>query len=233
MTASRRTGLRPLIAALGLVPALAAPASAQAGRGAAAGGPPVEIAAGGVLVGPTSFGTASADLLRPDGGTTSLFKTDNRLGPGLGLEVTLGFGLTPRLFAEASGAWIKADFETRVTSDLEGADDATLTAPGNRFVVEGAALWRLATVGGGDLFARGGAGWMRDLAGEGSLIKDGTTGSVGVAWRRWWHERPGPRTRRIGLRLDGRIAIRSAGLTLGEQKTRIAPYAFGGVVFGF
>jgi hypothetical protein len=195
---------------------------------------PVELTVTGALTGPTTFGGASADLLRPDGGTTSLFRTENRLGTGFGVELDLGVGLTRRLFAEATGSWIHAGFETRVTSDLEGADDVTLTESGTRFSVEGAGLVQVATLAGGDLFARGSAGWMRELAGEGALIEDGITGSAGVVYRRWWHQgAPGARMRGLGVRVDGRLSMRSAGLTLGERKMRVAPFIAFGIVFGF
>ena len=74
---------------------------------------------------------------------------------------------------------------------------------------------------------------MRELTGSGALIEDGFIGNAGAGVKYWWVERPTGRIRRVGLRVEGRMSIRSAALTLGESKTRFAPVVVGGIVFGF
>jgi hypothetical protein len=213
-------------------PALAqTPAAPARPRGPAR---PVDVTVGVTLAGPTSFGTSAQELIRSDGSRLTTFRTENRLAPGVGLEAHLGFQVTPRFWAEASGDWSRADLEARITSDIEGADDVTLAETASRFSVEGAARWHFLVRGKTSYFVRGSVGWMRDLVSNGALVADATVGSAGLGLRHWFREgAAGRRTRRLGVRVDGRVNIRTAGLTLGEAKVRYAPVAFGGFVFGF
>jgi hypothetical protein len=232
---SVRTVIGSTLALVLAIPALAlaqAPQTpARAPRGPAR---PIDIAAGGTFAGPTSFGSASQDLVRPDGSAFPVFRADNRLAPGFGLEAHLAFGLTPTVWVEATGSWSTADLETEISSDVEDADGVTLSDATSRFTVEGGVRWAFWTRGRTTLFARGSLGWMRELAGAGSLVEDGLVGTGGVSLRHWLRERrAGARTRRIGLRVDGRLNVRTAGLTLGEEKARYTPVVFGGIVFGF
>jgi hypothetical protein len=194
----------------------------------------IDLAFGGAFGGPTDFGSRSEELLRPDGSTLVLFRTENRQAAGPGLEAHLGFGVSPRLWIEASGAWMAGDFESRITDDIEDADDVTVSESVSRFTVEGAVRWQVWSRGRTQLFARGSVGWMRDVAGDSALVGDGTVATAGVSLRHWFRERrAGLRTRRIGWRADGRIQFRDDGLTLGDDTLRFTPMAFGGIVFGF
>lgn len=185
------------------------------------------------FVGPVSFGSADASITRPGGTPLVLFETENRLAPGLALELHLGRQLTSRLMVEGTGIWHRADFETRVSADIEGAESATLAQSGSRFGVEGALLWTVFERGDLSVFARGGAGWMRELAGGGGLVEDGAIGAIGGGMKYWLVQRPAARIVRIGFRVEGRADLRSAAITLGERKLRIAPLITGGVVFRF
>lgn len=226
-----RTTWRVLAPAATALLACVAPATAQ--TTAPAGPPRSELAVAAGLVGPVSYGSRNAEIVRPSGAPLVLFQTENRLAAGVLLELHLGRQLTDRLLVEASGAWQRADFETRVSDDFEGAEAATLTAGSSRFAVEGAVLWTLARRGPLALFARGGAGWMRELAGGGAIVEDGVIGSVGAGVKYWWRDNPGGRVPRIGLRVEGRASLRSAAITLGDRSWRVAPVVAGGVVFGF
>jgi len=195
--------------------------------------PRSEIAMTAGFVGPVSFGSADASITRPGGTPLVLFETENRLAPGFAMEVHIGRQLTSRLMVEGTGIWHRADFETRVSSDIEDAESATLTQAGSRFGVEGALLWTVLERGDMSVFARGGAGWMRELAGHGGLVEDGAIGAIGGGVKYWLVHRPGARLARIGFRVEGRVDMRSAAITLGERKLRIAPLVTGGVVFRF
>lgn len=183
--------------------------------------------------GPTSFGGADANLLRPDGTPLSVFSTSNSLGPGLGLEAHLSYGVTRKLFAEASGAWGRLQLRSKTSGDIENAEALTLTDQMSRFSVEGSGLWTLWSKARTALFVRGGAGWMRELAGENTLMEDGVIGNVGAGIKYWWKNGSPHGVSRFGLRAEGRAVIRSGGITLGAQKTRVTPAAAAGVFFGF
>jgi hypothetical protein len=219
-------------AAIGLLAVLviaAAPVAAFAQVGEARS----EIAVTGAFVGPVSFGTANAEVQQPGGTPLVLFRTRNRLAPGAAIEVHLGRHVSNRIMIEASGAWHRAAFETEVTSDIEDADDATLTKSSSRFTVEGAVVWTMVSRERVSVFARGGGGWMRELTSGGALVEDGAVASLGVGMKYWWSQNPGGRIPRIGLRVEGRASLRSTAITLGDRAWRIAPVVAGGLVFGF
>ena len=230
----RRTTATVMLTLLSML-AIADVAAAQTPpRKPATPGRPIDVAVGGLFIGPTSFGDADANETRPDGSPAPIFTTSNRIAPGFGAEVDLTFGITRRLAFEASGAWQRADFETKITADIEDADPFTSSLASSRFAVEGAALWTIHAKGRTEMFLRGSAGWMRELVGNGSLREDGILGSAGFGIKHWWRERiTGAKRRRMGWRVDGRLQIRQTGLTLGDDKIRFAPLVFGGIVFGF
>ena len=193
---------------------------------------PVELAVGGLVFGETSFGTQTAELIAPDGRPVTFFQTENALRPGFGLEAHLGVGLSRSFFIEASGAWSQADFRTRVTSDIEGVADATLKETRTEFSVEGSALWVFARQGKVHWFARGGAGWRRDLTGNDSLVEDGLIGNAGGGMKYLWN--PAARGFRIaGFRVEGRALLHTRGLTIGEDRLRVTPAAAGSLIIAF
>jgi hypothetical protein len=194
-------------------------------------GHPVELAVGGSAFGETSFGSRDAELITSSGGRLTLFRADSALRPGFGLEVHLGVGLTRSFAVEASGGWTRADFRTRVSSDVEGVPEATLKERLTRYSVEGAALWTFARGGKSSWFARGSAGWMRDLTGNDSLVEDGMTGSIGAGVKYLWNQAGGLRI--AGFRIEGRVLAHRRGITIGDDKLRLTPAVSGSLIFGF
>lgn len=223
--------IRVLVLALVVGMAAAGPARAQTAAARTAD-PVTELALTAAWIGPQSFGTSDAALTAPNGSPLVVFRTDSRLAPGAAFEVHLGRRLARRFWVEATGSWQHADYETRVFDDIEDGDDLTLAVSSSRYTVEGSALWTLAERGALTVFARGGAGWVRETAGGRSLVADGAIGNVGAGVKYWWGLRPG-RLRRIGLRVEGRVSLRSGALTLGESQVRFAPVVVGGIIFGF
>jgi hypothetical protein len=184
-------------------------------------------------IGPASFGQSQEGLLRPDGSTLPVFTADSSLRSGVGVEVNLDIGLMRRLMAEVTGGWTRSTLASRVTGDAEGADALTVTDTLTRFSLEGAAVWTLRLRGRTTWFLRGGAGWMRELAGSSALVDDGVVGRVGAGVKYWWRDRPRGRLRRVGVRFDGGVQIRSGSITLGDHGLRVAPMVSGGLIFGF
>jgi hypothetical protein len=188
---------------------------------------------GGVWIAPVSFGTATAGLERPDGSTLVVFRADNDLSLGLGVEASLGFELRRHLWAEGTGGWIFSDLRTRVSNDVESAQDQTVTESLSRFTVEGGVLWFFREKGRTSYFVRGSAGWMRELTGSSSLALDGVVGSGGVGVQHWWRDNPKGSFRRVGFSADVRLNFRSESLSPMESKARVAPAASGKLVIGF
>ena len=75
---------------------------------------------------------------------------------------------------------------------------------------------------------------MRELAETGALTEDGAIANVGGGMKYWWRDQARGACRKLGLRVEGRAAIRSVGhLRSVEQSTRVAPVLAGGLVIGF
>ena len=195
---------------------------------------PVELAVGGFVFGETSFGSLDAELITNSGGRLTLFRTESALRPGFGLEVDLGIGLTRSISIEGSGGWTRADFRTRISSDVEEVADTVLKERLTRYSVEGAALWTFARRGKSGWFARGGAGWMRDLTGNDSLVEDGILGSLGIGVKYLWNQAAQGGLRVTGVRVEGRALVHKRGLTIGDDnKLRLTPAVSGSLIFGF
>lgn len=220
---------------LGLASAVASPhaALAQTPAAAASVSRPIELAVQGSWVGPASFGSANQNYLRPDGSLYPVFQAESSLGSGFGVEANIGYPLGARFQAEFTGGWSRSSLRTEITGDVENADDVTLTETLMRFSLEGAGVWTVRTRERSSIFLRGGAGWMRELAGSGALTEDGLVANAGVGMKYWWGTSTPGRQKRIGLRVEGRLSIRSGGITLGERSVRVAPIASGGLIFRF
>jgi hypothetical protein len=217
---------RVLVAVAGM--AVASPAFAQATKS----GPTKEFTAGVAWLGPVSFGSASADELRPDGSPLSLFQVENSLGSGFGARVGFGFQLTPALWAEFVGGYGWQPLKSKTKSDFEDADLELIESSSQQFRLEGAVLWYFRPTGKTNWFVRGGGGWQKELADGNALAEDAfiINGSLGL--RRWWKQNP--RTgNATGYRATFGADFRTGGLTLGESKLRVSPTATFSIVFGF
>lgn len=219
------------------VPAIAkgqTPAAAQkpaATQKPAGPGRGKEFVLGGSWLGPVGMGSSSAELLRSNGTTLTLFETENSLGQGFGLTGGVGFELTKSMWVEVLGGYSQATLRTEVTGDFEDADIEPIRATIGRFTVEGAALFYFGASGSSAWFARGGGGWGRELDESRALAEDTFHGTGSIGWRHWWGQ-PKGRTR-SGLRASGGLEIRTGGLTLSESDVRFGPVAAFHVFFGF
>ena len=192
-----------------------------------------EFLIGGIVTGPTSVGSASADLLNGSGDpSVTLFQVDNNLAMGFGLEAGLGFQISRALWIEVTGGWTSSTLESEIRGDFEDAFDETISSAMSRFTVQGGVLRYFHDKGKSAWFFRGSAGWMRETAGGNTLTGDGIIASGGLGWRHWWRTNP-KTSSRFGLRLEGRADIRSGGISLGEKGIRFGPAGAGHLVFGF
>jgi len=219
---------RMVAAVVGAVLLAGAPAAAQP----AAGGPRMEVAAGGVFVAPRSLGTTSADLTQPDGTPYELFRVSRRERPGMGVELIVGLRLVPRLWAEASGAWIHSELETRVTDDREGAADLAIAGPLSHVVAAGGLSWHALEGSAGAFFVRGSVGWVRELAGRSGLFDDGISATVGAGVK-YWGTRATAGPGRVGIRAEFRAVMRTADLASDASDPVIAPAGYAGLLVRF
>jgi hypothetical protein len=219
---------RALVAGIVLltpVPGLAQPSPASSGRA-------VQLSLGGLVFGETSFGNIDAEYIASNGSRLVVFRTENALRPGFGLEVHLGVALSPAFEVEASGSWARADLRSRVLDDVEGVGTTVVKEPLNRFGLEGAALWVFSRRGKVAWFARGSAGWMRDLTGNDSLVEDGFAGSAGGGMKYLWNQAGGG-FRIAGFRVEGRVLAHKGGVRIGPDRVRWTPAAAGSLIMGF
>jgi len=218
--------------ALGLAGVLVAAGSAAA-QTPASPARAKELSAGVVWAGPLSFGSANADLIRPDGSSLTLFETKNSLGPGFGVRAGLAFEVRRGLWVEVVPGWTRASLRTEIGRDAENADIGPIRARVMRFSIEGAALYYFRVRGKTAWFARGGGGWAKELADGNALAEDAVTGSGGLGLRHWWREGQRGKTKSLGLRAEFRLDLRRGGLTLAERGWRAAPAAVGHLIVGF
>jgi hypothetical protein len=212
---------------------LAGEAAAQPRLQPASGRRVVEVSAGAALGGASPLGSAAADLIRPNGSTLTLFRTDSRFGAGVGGEVSVTGFLSRRFGLEASGSLVRQQVRTRVTDDVERTADVTLSVPISRVLVEGAAIVALVHRPRADVYLRAGGGWMQELADSATLAETGSTATIGVGMKYWWRNPPFGRGTRMGVRLDGRVLARSRGVSFGPGTWQFGPTGTAGVVFGF
>lgn len=196
-------------------------------------GRPKQFVVGGMFLGPAGMGSSSADLVRSNGSTLTLFESENSLGPGFGVTAGFGFELTRSMWLEFTGGWSQATLRSDISGDFEDADIEPVRSPMQRFSVEGAALWRLrAATARSGWFIRAGGAWVVELAEGKALAEDGFSGSGTVGWQRAWKMDSTGR-KRSGLRISGGLEAQTGGLTLGDSTVRFGPVAGAHIFFGF
>jgi hypothetical protein len=181
---------------------------------------------------PVSLGVSDAAFTRPDGRPLVVYRTHNRLAPGAGVEGRLGYRVSRRVSIEAAGAWTALNVESRLTDDVEEASPAIAAARLSRFTAEGAALVDISRGSRSAVFARGGAGWWRELTRGIAVIDDAAFVSAGLGVKYWWGSQSARRGRRVALRLDARAVARSGRPFLADRHRRILPVVMAGLSLG-
>jgi hypothetical protein len=214
-----------LVLAAGLCLGAAAPAAAQP---AAAPRPrSFELSAGGIAIGPVNFGAATASLTANQSAApeTTLFKADSELGTAAGLDGRLAFHISRALAIEGGFVWTRATLDSRITSDVEGIPDVTLSQQLDTYFIEASVLWHLnglAFAGGRMVpFLAGGAGYLRQLDDTQLLTSDpGEVYHAGGGVKYVFLTRPRGFIRRLGVRADGRAYIQRGGVELDAGRQR-------------
>jgi hypothetical protein len=207
--------------------AIAADARAQGRPGA------FELSVGGLWSGGSSFDRAEATETRnePGGGDFVLFQALTTIKAGTGAEARLGFYLTPRLAIEAGGLFARQQVSTRLTSDAESIPDATAVEDVTEYAIDGAVIFHLRPFGGLVPFVRAGAGYLRQLHEEASLVETGTVYHAGGGVSYWFSRGPGF-VKGWGVRGDARILVRDGGFSL-DDGTRTGGVVTGALVMAF
>jgi hypothetical protein len=209
------------------------PSTAWAQVAPAAPGRAMEVAIGGTWSAPVGLGSLAGEFFSSSGGSFSQFEAENRFGQGFGVDVRIGVpvGQRERFWIEGIGALARTSLQTRITNDVETNDDVTVSEHALRYGVGGAARLVLGGGAASEWFLRGGAGWLREVAAGSALVENGISSEIGVGWTYTLRSRAG--RRRLGLRLDGRLEMRSGGVTFGEDKLRFGPVVGGALTMGF
>lgn len=193
--------------------------------------PQFEISAGGLFVGGFSAGERAADITanQTSGPLYTLFKSQTRVDSAPGIEARLGFRLSRLLTMEGGVFTARPKLSTRLTADIEGAPDATVTEDLSVYIIDAAVL---ASFGAGSTsravpFVRAGAGYVRELHQDNALVETGWAFHAGGGVTFWMNPR-----QTVGIRADARVYFVNGGIDLdGASRTQGAGGA--AVVFAF
>lgn len=228
------SGRRLIVLVLALV-AGSRPASAIAQTAE----PAIEVSIGGLWNGGYSLGARPATLTRnePGGSPYVLFDTESRIASGAGLEARLGWRLGRSVSVEAGGSWSRAGLTTHLSGDVEDAPDLDSTEQFTQYVIDGAVvvhLTRLAFGGRrGVPFVEAGAGYLRQLYEGNTLVETGAVYHAGGGVHVWLRSTPAGWLKRLGVRVDGRVTVRTGGIDLEEDARRTFGTLAAGLALGF
>jgi len=197
----------------------ASPASAQSASPAESR---FELGIGGLWMGTESLGSKTATETTGSGAATPLFNTSSELGSAFGVEGRVGVRVVRSLVAEADASYLKPQLRISTSADTEGAAPVTATETVEQFTIGGGVLWYLAGGHRSPRFApflMAGAGYLRQLHEQGTLVGAGSFYQIGgganlllVSTRRF-------HTRGVGARVDVRALIRSKGIAFDGGST--------------
>jgi hypothetical protein len=193
------------------------PAAAQTGGSADGGRFTVSIGAGAVTG--AARGARSADERTAGGAPYRLFNTESRLTTAGSLEARLGWALTPRISIEGRAGLSRPEMQTEISGDAEGAPSLTAVERIERYVFDGGVLvrferWRVA---GFVPFAAAGAGYLRQLHEDRTLVEQGPVYHVGGGALRWLSVNRSGLMRACGVRADARLSFFNVGASLGDD----------------
>jgi hypothetical protein len=204
-------------AALSLVLAVAAPASAQSR---------FEIGGGVTWTGGFDAGGVDArETPNPPTGTPlTLFGTSSRVRSAPGAVARVAFYVTPRLAVEGLAAYSRPTLRTTILNDFEGATGTAADAVIVSYLFGGSVLYHF-----GDArlvpFASGGAGWLRQLDDTQVNVVTGPEvhAGAGVKCRLSQH---------LHLRVDAGVSSREKSIAF-ESKRRTLPVVSASLAYRF
>jgi opacity protein-like surface antigen len=208
--------MRSTLAATVLVVVTAAAADAQ-----------VTINGGLGWSGGYGIGDATAQLRTNATGTTpppfTLFNVDSRIDQAPGGELRVGVAITPRVAIEGGALFARRRLAFNISGDPETAPQELDGENLQHYVFDAGVLWELPLVRQRRFrtFASGGAGYVRQLHQDRTLVESGQVYYLGGAARYWL--RGGPASNRsLGVRGDVRLNLRRNGIEFDDQ-SRVYP----------
>ena len=197
----------------------------------------VTIDAGITWLGGYDVGISTAQLRGNATGATTppftLFTADSHFSTGRAAELRVGVSITPRLAIEGGASLSHPRIGFRISDDSERSAQELPGEELQQYVFDGGLSWQLPIYMGRRLapFIVGGAGYLRQLHEDRTLVETGRiyyTGGGARYWLRGGHDRARP----IGLRSEFRINLRTKGIDF-EDKMRTYPtfsvFAFLGI----
>ena len=175
------------------------------------------------------IGASSAQLRTNAPGATvppfTLFNVDSRIAPSPGGEVRVGVAITPRFSVEGGVLLANRRLPFAVTGDPESAAQQLEGETLHHYVFDAGVMWELPVFRRSRLrtFASGGAGYLRQLHQDRTLVETGQVYYVGGGARYWLRGRP-TSSRSLGLRGDLRLNVRRSGIDF-EDRARTYPTA--------
>jgi hypothetical protein len=155
----------------------------------------------------TSFalGKRQAALQGARGNPFPLFQTSSELGAATGLEVRVGYALTPRYVVEAQFGFVRPELRTAISGDVEGGASESVAGHIDQYGLSVGMAVRLPVTFAGILpFVAGGAGYVRELRESLPPIESGYLVYAGGGVRRALVTRPDRLVRSLGVRGDVR-----------------------------
>lgn len=173
------------------------------------------------------IGASSAQLRTNAPGAAAppftLFSVDSRVVPSPGGEVRLGMAITPRFSIEGGIVLANRRLAFAVSGDPESAaqqlDGETL----HHYVFDAGVTWELPVLRRSRMrtFASAGAGYLRQLHQDRTLVETGQVYYAGGGARYWLRGRP-TSSRSLGVRGDARLNMRRHGIDF-EDRLRLYP----------
>jgi len=195
----------------------------------------LEVSVGAGLLGGGVLGDAAANLRAGGSGDPfQLFDATSDLSRSGVVEVRVGYALFRRVSVEVRAAVDRPEWRTRVSADFEGASDATLVERLTEYTIDGGVRVSLEPVrlAGLTPFASGGAGYLRQLHEENTLIEERSVAYVGGGLSRSLHVRQSGLLRSVGIRVDARLNLIGGGGSFGDDVRRQGALT-AGVSLGF
>jgi hypothetical protein len=184
-------------------------------------------------LGGAALGDQPAELRTASGNPLQLFNSESELGSVPAFEVRATFGLSRRFAIDGRVGLSSPELRTDVSNDVEATGSAVmLTEQLDRYVFEGGVvirLYELATMGLLP-FASAGAGYVRQLHEEQTLVEEGHLFYVGGGFTRVLVSRPSGLIRAVSLRADLRLDVISTEF---DEGTRPQGSVAGSLVFTF
>jgi hypothetical protein len=175
------------------------------------------------------IGRSSAQLRSNSPGATTppftLFNVASRIEPSPGGEVRVGVAITPRVSVEGGVLLTNRQLAFALSGDPESAAQQFEGETLHQYVFDGGLTWELPLLRGGRArtFASGGAGYLRQLHQDRTLVESGQIYYAGGGARYWLRGRP-TSSRSLGIRADVRINVRRRGIDF-ENRIRTYPTA--------